>query len=88
MSPGGSGVGPGQGDGTPVIYGIAVRVAFAPERWEDLRGFGTSDPEWARIVADRIGHAVAWPVRFRIAVVDPFCPVHRGAQGGSGSVWT
>jgi hypothetical protein len=40
MSPGGSGVGPGQGDGTPVIYGIAVRVAFAPERWEDCADSG------------------------------------------------
>jgi hypothetical protein len=35
---GGSGHDPGQGDGTPVIYGIAVRVAFAPARWEVLRG--------------------------------------------------
>jgi len=28
MNHGGSGHDPGQGDGTPVIYGIAVRIAF------------------------------------------------------------
>jgi hypothetical protein len=69
---------PDQGDGTPVTYGIAVRVAFVPDRWEVLRGFRTIDLEWARAIADRIGRAVARPVRLRVVVVDPFCPHHGG----------
>jgi hypothetical protein len=48
MNHGGSGDDPGQGDGTLVTYGIAVRIAFFPDRWEVLRGFRTTDPEWAR----------------------------------------
>jgi hypothetical protein len=67
---------PDQDDGTLVTYGISVRVAFAPERWEVLRGFRTSDPEWARTVANRIGRAITRPVRVRVGVRDPFCPVH------------
>jgi hypothetical protein len=80
MNHGGSGVVPGQGDGTPVTDGIAVRVALVPDGWEVLRGFRTFDPEWARAVANRIGRAIVRPVRLRVAVVDPFCPVHRSAE--------
>ena len=62
------------------VYGIALRVAFGPDRWEVLRGFRTSDSEWAQAVANSIGFEVARPVQLRIAVVDPFCPTHGSAQ--------
>ena len=59
-----------------IVYGIALRAALSPERWELLQGFRTEDPKWARAVANWIGSAVARPVRLRIEVIDPFCPHH------------
>jgi hypothetical protein len=72
---------PDQGDGTPAIYGIAVRVAFAPDRWEALGGFRTSDTEWARALADRIGRGIARPVRLRVARRRPLLSGRRRLNG-------
>jgi hypothetical protein len=58
------------------VYGIALRISFVPDRWELLRGFQTTDAAWAHGLAVWIGRAVARPVPLRVAVVDPFCPVH------------